>query len=218
MPVFEKREKPWSYGFHPSWFVRNCVTIPIVPSVAMKAKASGIPAKFAATPEKRRERRAQEPRRSVPDHRVRDHEAEEASDERRNEAHLDAVAVGAAVRLVEERAEVVERPAAFLVLERADEHLPRRQEQEERDVEEERDDSEPRQGEAPAGFRRPERLLDLSRGGQQLADLRRPLCGDLGPRASSAVPRLRTSPLRTVPPAEARSAGSSGSPSASPCR
>ena len=31
--------------------MRNCVTIPIVPSVATNAKASGIPAKFAATPE-----------------------------------------------------------------------------------------------------------------------------------------------------------------------
>ena len=32
--------------------LRNFVTIPSVPSVAMNANASGTPAKFAATPEK----------------------------------------------------------------------------------------------------------------------------------------------------------------------
>jgi hypothetical protein len=42
---------PWKYGFQCSWFARNCVTIPIVPSVAMNANASGMPPKFAATPE-----------------------------------------------------------------------------------------------------------------------------------------------------------------------
>ncbi len=36
----------------PKTSLMSCVTIPIVPSVAMKAKASGIPPKFAATPEK----------------------------------------------------------------------------------------------------------------------------------------------------------------------
>ena len=35
----------------PKTLLRNWVTIPIVPSVAMKAKASGMPPKFAATPE-----------------------------------------------------------------------------------------------------------------------------------------------------------------------
>jgi hypothetical protein len=35
----------------PSWFCRNWVTIPIVPRVAMKANASGMPPKLAATPE-----------------------------------------------------------------------------------------------------------------------------------------------------------------------
>ena len=35
----------------PNTFSMNWVTIPIVPSVAMKAKASGMPPKFAATPE-----------------------------------------------------------------------------------------------------------------------------------------------------------------------
>ena len=36
----------------PSWFYMNWVTTPIVPRVAMKANASGMPPKFAATPEK----------------------------------------------------------------------------------------------------------------------------------------------------------------------
>ena len=36
----------------PKTLLMNWVTIPIVPSVAMKAKASGMPPKFAATPEK----------------------------------------------------------------------------------------------------------------------------------------------------------------------
>ncbi len=35
----------------PSWFFRNFVAIPIEPSVAMNANASGMPPKFAATPE-----------------------------------------------------------------------------------------------------------------------------------------------------------------------
>jgi hypothetical protein len=42
---------PWSYGLKPRR-VRNAVTTPIVPAVAMKANASGMPAKLAATPEK----------------------------------------------------------------------------------------------------------------------------------------------------------------------
>ena len=36
----------------PSWVLRNTVTMPTGPSVARKAKASGTPAKFEATPEK----------------------------------------------------------------------------------------------------------------------------------------------------------------------
>ena len=38
--------------FECSWSRRKLVTIPSVPIVAMKAKASGMPPKFAATPEK----------------------------------------------------------------------------------------------------------------------------------------------------------------------
>ena len=61
----------------------------------------------------RRERRAHEPRRAVADRGVRDQKAEQAAEEGRDEAHLDAVLVGAAVRLLEERPDVVERPAAL---------------------------------------------------------------------------------------------------------
>ena len=69
----------------------HCVTIPIVPSVAMNAKASGMPAKLAATPENVVS--AERTTRGVPspDRRVRHQEAEQAADDRRDEADLDAV-------------------------------------------------------------------------------------------------------------------------------
>ena len=56
----------------------NCVTTPIVPSVAMNAKASGMPAKFAATPENVVRPRADEPRRALADRGVGDQQPEQA--------------------------------------------------------------------------------------------------------------------------------------------
>ena len=52
MPLVENSDHvPLPYRSMPSFF-RNWVTTPIEPRVAMKANASGMPPKFAATPEK----------------------------------------------------------------------------------------------------------------------------------------------------------------------
>ena len=59
------------------------MTIPIVPSVAMKAKASGMPPKLAATPEKVPYAERIQFGRSLADRRVRDQEPEQPAEERR---------------------------------------------------------------------------------------------------------------------------------------
>ena len=58
----------------------------------MKARASGTPAKFDATPGERHQRRAEEPRQPAQDDRVGEQEAEDATGDRGDEADLDAVA------------------------------------------------------------------------------------------------------------------------------
>ena len=61
----------------PKTLSMNWVTIPIVPSVAMKAKASGMPPKFAATPENVPNAERTQPGVPSADRGVRDQEAEE---------------------------------------------------------------------------------------------------------------------------------------------
>ena len=58
---------------------------------------------------------------------------------------------------MEELPDVVERPAAVLVLERADEHVAGGQEQEQERVDEERQRAEPRERKAPPAGREPGR-------------------------------------------------------------
>ncbi len=85
---------------------------------------------------------------------------------RGDEADLDARLVGAEERLLDQRVQVAERPAALLRLERAEQDRARGQEEEEQRVDEERKRSEPREREAPpAGHDiRPERpRCDVSR-------------------------------------------------------
>ena len=87
----------------------------------MNAKASGMPPKFAATPEN--VVRSSGPRgRPLADRGVGDEEPGDAADQRRDEADLDARLVRVDVRVVEEQPDVRERPVVVLVLERADEH------------------------------------------------------------------------------------------------
>ena len=121
----------------------TCVPTPRIPNVAMNAKARGMPAKFAATPENVVSARADPARRPLADRRVRHQQAEEAAEQRRHEAHLDAVLERRPVRLVEERPDVVERVAAVVRLERTDEDVRGRQQQERRRVGEERHHAEP---------------------------------------------------------------------------
>ena len=68
----------------------DCVTIPSVPSVAMNANASGMPPKFAATPEKVDQAGGDPVRRAVANRRIRDEEPDEPAEQRRVQADLDA--------------------------------------------------------------------------------------------------------------------------------
>ena len=67
------------------------MTIPIVPSVAMKAKASGMPPKLAATPENVPYAERTQFGRSLADRGIRDQEPEEPTEEGRREADPDAL-------------------------------------------------------------------------------------------------------------------------------
>ena len=69
----------------------NCVTTPIVPSVAMKAAASGMPAKLAATPENVVSPARGTAGRALADRRVREQQPEHGAEEGGDEADLDAV-------------------------------------------------------------------------------------------------------------------------------
>src|SRR5581483_669547 len=102
-----------------------------------------------------------------PDGGVGDQQPEQAADERRDEADLDAVAEVEPVRLLPELLHVVEREAAVRVLERPHRHLAGGEDQEEEGVEEEGDGAEPRERQPPpAGRRRPEELVRFERPGQ----------------------------------------------------
>ena len=93
------------------------MTIPSVPIVAMNANASGMPPKFAATPEKVES--AERTQRGAPGEarRVGDQEPEQAAEERRDEADLDArpvVASGTARGTGRAMFESVQPPSTLL--------------------------------------------------------------------------------------------------------
>ena len=203
MPVFEKRLKPFWYGLKPR-SLRNFVAMPIVPDVAMKANASGMPAKLAATPQK--VARTVRTTRGVPSrtaaYAIR--KPSEAARERGDEAHLDRVLEGAGVRLVEDLAHVCGREPAVERLEGADQHLRGGQEQEKHGVGQEGNDAEPDESRtnAAAGFHRPRRLRRFERRAQGAT--RRPSSaipsrsawrpGRFGSGSRSAPSRTRTGP------------------------
>ena len=118
------------------------------------------------------ERRADPVRRSVADRRVRDQEAEEAAQKRRNEADLDALLVGVPqICGLHDLRDVVGRVALRRPLEGADHDGRRGQEQEDERVGEERHDADPSERDAPpAGLHaRPECVSSYGVGRQCLS-------------------------------------------------
>ena len=121
----------------------------------MKAKASGRPAKFEATPREGEQGRAQPARQVAEDDGEAEQEAEDGAAERRGDADLDADQVGVDDRGLREVRDIVEGEVAVGILERADDQEARRQDQEHDGEDEERHDAEP--GPGPCRARRPRR-------------------------------------------------------------
>ena len=134
---------------------RSTVTRPSRPSVARKAKASGTPAKFEATPEKvsvaERIQLGRPPRTMA----MAMASPTKRAEQRRGEADLDRDPVGGDDRRLRQRRDVLERELARIVLERAQHQIERGQDQEHHGEDEERRDAQPlRRQPHAARFRR----------------------------------------------------------------
>ena len=135
----------------PNSVLSHSVTSPAGPSVAMKAKASGTPAKFDATPEKVSKRAADTLGKAAEDHRRGHGKARRTSQQCRDQRQLDRGPVGAADRVGVQVDQVLQREAAVRRLERADDDLHRRQDQEQKRKDHEGQDAQPFDGQAPSG-------------------------------------------------------------------
>jgi len=114
--------------------------MPTRPSVAMKAKASGTPAKLADTPQ----RRAHPARQATHDSRVRQQETKKTAPNRRNSADLNAQQIGLKNKGLKKVADVGEREPALIVLKAKKYYESRGQHEEQERKNEKRNDAEPR--------------------------------------------------------------------------
>ncbi len=85
--------KPWKYGLYPI-DLSQPVNTPDGLSKAMKAKASGTPAKFEATPQKVIRLERMKRRQPTPNGRVGQQESEDPAAQRGDQADLDADPIG----------------------------------------------------------------------------------------------------------------------------
>ena len=146
----------------PNMSFSSTVTRPSRPSVARKAKASGTPAKFEATPEKVRvAERIQlgRPPRTMAMAMARPMNAPRSGG---GKADLDGDPIGRDDRGLRQRGDVLERELAVVVLERAEHQIERGQDQEHHGEDEERRDAQPLRRQ-PHGRARPAGGADCRR-------------------------------------------------------
>ncbi len=119
------------------------MTRPVRPSVARKAKASGTPAKFEATPEKVRSVERTQRRQAAEHDGPGEEEADQRAAEGRGDRDADTDPVGAHDRRREKVADVLERELALRSEKRAGDEIERRDDQEQQGENHEGRDAQP---------------------------------------------------------------------------